>query len=323
MNNILSTFDTLQYQVNSPEGCDYFGNFQLKLKHLSKKELEIDFSSLSSGERILMALVASVYKSSSDGNFPDLLLLDEVDASLHPSMMRNMLDVIKNIFLTKNVKVIIVTHSPTTIALAPEESIYVMNTSGDSRIEKKSKSSALTILTDGFATLDQGLKLFDEASKASITLITEGNNNLILERALSLSGINGVEVITGIEGISGKNQLRTIFEFFSKIQHNNKVIVVWDCDVRYSLESINNTFPYIIPRNTSNSIAKKGIENSFPEELFDDFKKTITLSTGETKIDFDESRKRDFENYVLTRNNKADFVHFECLFDEINRIINL
>ena len=40
-----------------------------------KTNLEIEFSNLSSGERVLMALVASVYKSSGDKHFPDLLLL--------------------------------------------------------------------------------------------------------------------------------------------------------------------------------------------------------------------------------------------------------
>ena len=139
VNQILENFDTLKYKVTSPEGADYFGNFQLKLKHTEKDDLEIDFSSLSSGEKVLMALVASIYKSSSDKHFPDILLLDEVDASLHPSMLKNMLGVIDNIFLKQGVKVILVTHSPTTIAPAPEQSVFIMNRSGQNRIEKKTK----------------------------------------------------------------------------------------------------------------------------------------------------------------------------------------
>lgn len=119
INRILESFDTLKCKVNSPEGADYFGSFKLKLKHIEKENLEFEFSTLSSGEKILMALVASVYKSSGEKHFPDILLLDEVDASLHPSMMKNMLEVVKNIFIKQGVKVLLVTHSPTTIALAP------------------------------------------------------------------------------------------------------------------------------------------------------------------------------------------------------------
>lgn len=323
INHILEKFNTLQYKVNSPEGSDYFGSFQLKLKHTEKDGLEIDFNSLSSGEKILMALVASIYKSSSDSHFPDILLLDEIDASLHPSMIKNMLDVVDNIFLKQGVKVILVTHSPTTIALAPEESVFVMNRSGKNRIEKKSKQDSLSILTQGYATLEQGLKLFDQVTKSKMTIITEGKNTLLIEKALKVYGINGVEVLTGVEGSSGKNQLKTLFDFFSRTDHSNKVIFVWDCDVNIKVTESNNTYPYTLPMNPDNSIAKKGIENNFPVNLFESYKKTITLSSGKVINEFDESRKRDFESFVIGRNNKEDFRYFFPLIAEIERISNI
>lgn len=320
INQILETFDTLTYKVNSPEGSDCFGSFQLKLKHTEKENVEIEFSSLSSGEKILMALVASVYKSSSDGHFPDILLLDEVDASLHPSMMKNMLEVIENIFLKQGVKVILVTHSPTTIALAPEESIYVMNRSGKNRIEKKSKQEALSILTQGYATIEEGLKLFDEVAKSQLTIITEGNNTFLISKALELHGVEDVEVMSGVEGVSGKNQLKTLFDFLSRTDHANKVIFVWDCDVNINVQPANNTHPYILPRNTANSIATKGIENMFPESLFDGFKAITTLSDGTVNTQFDKNRKRDFETFVISRNCVDDFSNFSLLVAEIQRV---
>ena len=323
VNKILDTFDTLKYRVNSPEGEDYFGNFQLKLMHTEKEGLQIDFSHLSSGEKILMALVASVYKASTDKHFPDILLLDEVDASLHPAMMKNMLEVIKTIFLEQGVKVILVTHSPTTIALSPDESIYVMNRSGRNRIEKKSKEEALEILTQGFATIEQGLKLFDEVARSQITIITEGNNKTIISKALELNNISDVEVLSGVEGVSGKNQLKTVFDFISRTNHANKVIFVWDCDVSYALEPVNNTYPFIFRRNESNNIAKNGIENAFPEHLFENFKKTITMSNGEVKVEFDTARKRDFESEVIRRSDVNDFINFDRLLEEIRRIKDL
>ena len=320
INRILETFDTLKYRVNSPEGSDYFGNFQLRLRHIEKGNLEVDFSALSSGEKILMALVASVYKSASDKNFPDILLLDEVDASLHPSMMKNMLEVIKNIFLQQGVKVFLVTHSPTTIALAPEESIYVVNRSGQKRIEKKSKQEALSILTQGFATIEQGLKLFDEVAKSNLTVITEGRNTEFISKALRSHGVDGVEVLSGVEGVSGKNQLKTLFDFLSRTTHSNKVIFVWDCDAAYDIQALNNTYPIFLTKNHQNSIAKDGIENMFPEALFEGFKKIITLSTGQTLIEFDSSRKRDFEKFVIERDNSDDFRSFSTLIQEVERI---
>lgn len=319
INKILERFDTLDYRVNSPEGTDYFRNFQLKLKHTKIAGLEIDFSSLSSGERVLMALVASVYKASSDNHFPDVLLLDELDASLHPSMIKNLLTVIKDIFLDKGIKVILVTHSPTTIALAPDDAIFVMNKMGLSRIEKRSKQQALSILTEGFATLGEGIMLFDETVQNQFSIITEGRNANLIEKACELYGRSDVKVIAGFEGNSGKDQLKTLFDFFSRASHKNAVVFIWDCDVGFNLKEDNNTYPFILSKNEQNSIATKGIENMFPEELFDGFKRTITDSRG-VKTEFDGSLKKKFEEFILNRSNKADFANFSSLFAKLDSI---
>ncbi len=188
LNKILKSFDNLDYQVNSPDGTDIFLNYELKLIHTKKESLEIGFDLLSSGERVLMALVASIYKSLSDKHFPDILLLDEIDASLHPSMIKNLLEVIHNIFIKKGIKVILVTHSPTTVALSPSESIFVMNKEGIGRIEKKDKKDALSILSEGFASLsqdDSDLSISYNLSKSPRCIIlTEGiTDKIIIETA--------------------------------------------------------------------------------------------------------------------------------------------
>jgi ABC-type branched-subunit amino acid transport system ATPase component len=320
INEILESFSSLQYKVNSPDGMGQLATFQLRLRHNANQKLEIEFDQLSSGEKILMALVASVYKSASDNHFPDVLLLDEIDASLHPLMIKNMLDVIQNTFCKQGIKVLLVTHSPTTIALVDEDSVFVVNPSGEERIEKKSKSDALSILTQGFATLESGLKLFDEVAKSNTTIITEGNNSSLITKAIKLHGVNDVTVLTGIERSSGKNQLGTLFDFFSKVDHKNKVIFVFDCDVSSSRQSIGNTFIFVLPKNTSNTLVKSGIENIFPVHLFDNFQKIIKRSDKTEIIEFDESRKRDLEQYILDRNNKDDFFNFSSMIDEIKRI---
>lgn len=270
-----------------------------------------------------MALVASVYKASADKHFQNLLLLDEVDASLHPAMMQNMLDVIERIFRQQGVKVILITHSPTTIALAPENSIYVMNRSGSNRIEKKSKQEALSVLTQGFATIEEGLKLFDQIAKSKLTIISEGNNTRLINKALELNNITDVEVLNGIEAKSGQNQLKTLYQFFTMISHQNKVLFIWDCDVSLNLKEENNTFPFIIPKNTCNSIANTGIENAFPNELFNDFCKEIKRPNGDIIYEFDKGYKCKFELFLLGRNNANDFSHFNSLINEIRRIQSL
>jgi predicted ATPase len=319
-NRILKSFDALTYEFVSPEGQDFFGSYKLELRHTQKSDLKVEFDRLSSGERILMALVASIYKASSDSNFPDLLLLDEIDASLHPSMMKNMLNVINSIFLPEGMKVILVTHSPTTIALAPEDSIFVMNPSGMNRIEKRTQKDALSILTEGYATIEEGLKFFDEVARSNLTIITEGFNTSFIQKALSLNGIDGVEVLYGIEKASGSNQLKTLFEFFSKMEHKNRVLFVFDCDVSYSLSETGNTIPFFLDRNESNKIAPKGIENLFDQGLLSGFTKTTTLPDGNEIVQFHEGSKRLFEQFILNRNCSADFVNFQKLIDVVRGI---
>lgn len=321
VNEVLEAFDTLNYRVNSPEGEDYFGKFQLKLIPASGSQSQIQFSHLSSGEKVLMALVAAVYKSSSDRKFPALLLLDEVDASLHPAMMKNMLSVIESIFLKQDVKVILVTHSPTTVALAPEESIFVMNKSGRQRIEKKSKQDALSVLTQGFVTLDQGLRILGETSGTHVTLITEGHNSTILSKALELFEIKDVIILPGLEAFTGKNQLRTLFDFFSKVQHQGKVMFVWDCDVSHNLKAENQCYPFILPKNTSNSLTQKGIENMFPDSAFTDaFIKTIALPGKSPVREFYEAKKTEFSRHIVATGTREDFSGFATLMEEISRI---
>ena len=311
----------MQYKVNATENYNPFGSYQVKLQHIQKNDLEIQFDALSSGERVLMALVASVYKSAGDKHFPDILLLDEVDASLHPSMMKNMIEVIDEFFVRNGVKVILVTHSPTTIAIAPDDSLYIMNRSGNNRIEKKSREEALSILTQGYATIEEGLKLFDEVARTKVTIITEGNNITILNHVLKLNNIDNVEVLAGVEGITGKNQLKTLFDFLSRIPHKNRTLFVWDCDVNPGVNETNNTVPFVLPRNPSNGLVTKGIENMFAEGLFDEFITTVNPSKGEEIRKFDESRKRDFEQFVLSKNDSTDFDNFRTFVKEVRRLL--
>ena len=95
----------------------------------------------------------AVYNASSGGKFPKVVLLDEPDAFLHPSMIKSFLDVIENVFIgEKNIKVVITTHSPSTIGLCNESSLFIMNKGGN-RIEKVTKDKALKVLTAGVPAL--------------------------------------------------------------------------------------------------------------------------------------------------------------------------
>ena len=103
-------------------------------------------------------------------------------------------------------------------------------------------------------------------------------------------------------------------------EHKNKLLFVWDCDVNHTQTADNNTFPFSLPKNLDNTLAEKGIENAFSEDLLENYIKTISRPNGEIIRQFDETCKRDFEQFILNRNNPQDYNFLKCLTAEIQRI---
>jgi len=115
-------------------------------------------SALSSGEKTLLSVALSVYSAGSRSaylNLPAIVLLDEPDATLHPSMIRSLLKLLKEQFVDDlGIRVIMTTHSPTTVALAPDESLFVMNKTQEPRLARaSSKDAALSNLLVGVPTV--------------------------------------------------------------------------------------------------------------------------------------------------------------------------
>ncbi|WP_136658787.1 AAA family ATPase [Nitratireductor sp. XY-223] len=82
-----------------------------------------DLSELSDGERAIMSLVIS----SLTGEFADnakLILLDEFDATLNPSLINILFGVLEEYFVQKSIMVILVTHSSATISMAPDNTTF-------------------------------------------------------------------------------------------------------------------------------------------------------------------------------------------------------
>ena len=117
---------------------------------------KLQFSELSSGERILMSFAFCLYYSEDRRQAvtrPKLLLFDEIDAPLHPSMSRQLMSTIRNSLVDQQgVRVIMTTHSPATVAVAPEEAVYVMQADRPG-VHKVGKRQAIAVLTSEIPTL--------------------------------------------------------------------------------------------------------------------------------------------------------------------------
>jgi energy-coupling factor transporter ATP-binding protein EcfA2 len=146
------------YRVPSPLQTKIVDMYQLYFIE-PNSGLKLRAHDLSSGEITLLGLVLWLYKSQHHGGLPRLFLLDEPDAHLHPSMTRHFINVIKEVLVEQyKVRVILTTHSPSTVALAPADSIFVMSKTKPRIAPSKSKADTIGLLTSGLVIVSPGTR---------------------------------------------------------------------------------------------------------------------------------------------------------------------
>ncbi|WP_166336896.1 AAA family ATPase [Sphingobacterium chungjuense] len=156
LNEALDKYDCNGYEFRSTEipkeiGVN-FDNYTISLSLYHKsKGFPTDLGSLSSGEKTLLALTFYIYKLQFKKKVvSNILLLDEIASSLHPSMSKRLISVLHNLFFKElGIKIILSTHSPSTVAFAPAGSLYIMKGDGEDRLHASSKDEALDELTFG------------------------------------------------------------------------------------------------------------------------------------------------------------------------------
>jgi len=317
--NILKKFD-LGFEINDPDSEDvdsFDGFFSIKFINTKRKNKEVPFTDLSSGEKILITLVNAVYTSFKKGKLPKLILLDEIDGPLNPSIIEKFIEFLNESFVQKGIKVILATHSPSTIAFAPENSIYLVDTSDAFPIKNTTKVEGISKLSEGFVTLEDLLHL--RTIKADTVIISEGKNHSFIEKAKTYFAPNAdIEIVK--LGSIGNSGLRILFEFLRVFNNEKKIIYVWDFDYRFEEKMgvvsarnfddfkklVNkNNLAYVFDRNGKSEI-NSGIENLFDKTVTDDYPEIIT--------DGKVNNKDHFRDFILRRSKEEDFANFEVLF---------
>ena len=176
-------------------------NLNAFLKFSKNGGQDYEPSGLSSGEKVAFALAlwqwgADVNKKS------EVLLIDEFDAHLNPSLMQKYIDVIKKSFVEKGVQVIITTHDPLIASMVEEKDVWWMENDrifddSNKDLSRKSKAKIVSKLSNGLMTikdesLEDGIKsLFASKSTKSNILFVEAKwDKLHLEMAILHLGLN-------------------------------------------------------------------------------------------------------------------------------------
>jgi ABC-type cobalamin/Fe3+-siderophores transport system ATPase subunit len=252
LNEILGVAE-LDFRINEPYKWDD-RPYEPILTDVNRN-VRVKFNDLSSGERILMSFALCLYHANDPGSaadFPQLILFDEIDAPLHPSMTRSLLRTIEHALVNEHkIKVILTTHSPSTVALAPNSSIFVMHKQGQNRLKATSKDAALGILTSGVPTLSVNFEnrrqVFVE-SKYDVQYYSAlyGLSKPLLEPEISLSfiasapGGNGncgqVKTLVDQLTIGGNRTVVGAIDWDTKNVSTPTVIVLGENE-RYSVEN--------------------------------------------------------------------------------------
>jgi ABC-type lipoprotein export system ATPase subunit len=177
---------SLPFAFTDPSETSIRAHYQFTLTHTGF-EREIQFSDLSSGEKVLMTLAFWLFHVRRTCVFPRLLLLDEPDAHLHPEMCQQFLDVVNRVLVGKHeVQVIMTTHNPVTVALSPRDAVYEMFSTGNRIRKVQSKSEAIRRLTAG---------LVDVLAAKTVVIVEDEDDQMFFQFLFDELAMDGADAV--------------------------------------------------------------------------------------------------------------------------------
>jgi len=272
-----------------------------------------DTQSLSSGEKTILTIALAMYNVQIGGKFPEVLLLDEPDSMLHPSMAKIFIDVVEKWLVgEKKVQVIMTTHSPSTVALAPESSLFFME-HGVGYPQKIDRESAIKSLTDGlqlrvspqdemqvFVESDYDEYYYDTIYRITINDLPKNKQLHFVSSGHTKIASDGSRVATCDQVILITKKLREYKNTnvwgivdWDKKQTNEPFVVVNGSKFRYAIEN------YLIdPILIALALIKEEKVNPVKFGLNNSFRYVDTKN-------LDESEVQKMVHYVLNKINKS------------------
>ncbi|MFY7164967.1 AAA family ATPase [Enterobacter cloacae complex sp. SHL012] len=245
---------------------------------LNKTNEQIDIKDLSSGEKIIFWLAEKTFEIKYSNpkyifNNKSIVLIDEPDAHLHPQMTNDLFRCLDQLHNLLRVNFIITTHSPTTVALCPNDSIINLTfseTSSKYLAKIIEKDKAIAELLDGVSQIsinpdnnrqvyvenenDYNIyelvyrKIKDHSSRINrfinLTFVSSGEK--ISENELSKhlrAHINDEDKIKGIVAtINGQGNWGNVVGMVESLRKNGnhtvRGLIDWDLKTRRHIEDI-------------------------------------------------------------------------------------
>ena len=231
INEELSKYNSkgyFKYKLVRPQV--YESNYEIAFKRFdNSSNTHIYFDSLSSGEKIIFELIC--YYFAAKGSKLEMIMLDEFDANLNPTLAERYIEVIKEQF--KNIKVVLTTHSPSTVVEVEPKELFELNDSRELNCanDEEGKREILKRLAPKFVYHGEFGILEDVFNqKYEMIVFLEGKNDVKnFDNGLSNEKYKFIDS----RGVGNMPDLVKIFKvvpFFNKLAKQKKIVFLFDFD---------------------------------------------------------------------------------------------
>ncbi len=306
-------------------------------------------NSLSDGQSQLFHLFTTIirYGESTDINksihlrdITGMVIIDEVDVNLHPTLQHDVLPELISLF--PKVQFIVSSHSP--LFLLGMEKKF-----GADRVTILEMPDAKRISSERYSEFGKAFEYyktterFEEDIKQLITgttkpvVLTEGKTDArYIQTALELLGedelLNSLDIRpVGREdsqgddsgGHTGLNNFLKVYAAHP-LSFNHAILLLYDWDGNKPADQIEKLWVRSISKNVEDAEEKKGIENLFPSDLFEDCfyeEKSKKGIHGKSNLIHD-FKKQEFCDWICdVRRDPADFAKFNSVVDILKQFI--
>jgi hypothetical protein len=312
-----------------------------------------NLQSLSEGQSQLFHLFATIirYGERADINvstrldeITGLVVIDEIDTHLHATLQHDVVPQLIKRF--PKVQFIVSSHSP--LFLIGMEKAFKPDGLTIYELPKgiRINSERFTEFGNAFEYY-QDTKSFEKeierrfADKTKPLVLTEGPLDVrYIQHALVVLGknelINSLDIeFVGIEDNNGKtrfggdtglNHFRNIYEANTPLFHR-PILLLYDCDTEKADEQVGQAgrlWVRSIEPNTENTKVKKGIENLFPEDFFEEkfyISKDEISDYGEKKTIQNFNKKKFCKMICEERRDPADFEKFKEVVEILKEFV--
>ncbi|MDA0362648.1 MAG: AAA family ATPase, partial [Proteobacteria bacterium] len=317
-------FEIVNFELNKQPGLfEIDSNGKLLLDQPRK------LGELSDGEKAIISLVFASL-SEADSNTKKVLLLDEYDAVLNPSLTNALFKVLNKYFVSKGIVVIMTTHNPATIGLAPEyASFYEVFRVNDSKNRimrvQKYEYDELKVANEHFYAEMQDQKAriceLEKAQDELIVLSKSTKPNLFVEGIQDVNYIRKAadhypnwKLILDRFDLTEKNGAGNLVKYWTNRNEiieflHHPLVLLFDCDTQKSNDDYKIIHKRCIPANPNNSV-KRGIENLFSDNLI--LEASNNVGAEALKRTIPDAKHMDIQEWALINNQKTALCDWIC-----------